>query len=105
MANVELEEDHIQAHEENTKEGNKKEEEAKELNESKEPHVKESNKEELIATIDLYRHQHHLEKQCHEAKGLSINELSMDHHGTINAIGMKAHGGLKVMHRDIRVSQ
>jgi hypothetical protein len=41
----------------------------------------------------------------HQGKGMNDNKLTMDQHGTRNATSMEAHGGLKAMHGDVRITQ
>jgi hypothetical protein len=53
-----------------------------EPHDSKEHHVEESKSKKPRAKVDVYHHPHHLEKQNHQGKGVSINKLIMDQHGT-----------------------
>jgi hypothetical protein len=36
---------------------------------------------------------------------MSVRKLTMDQHGTKEATNMEAHGGLKLMHGDIKATQ
>jgi len=40
-----------------------------------------------------------------QGKGMIVSNLTMDQHGTREATSMETHGGLKAMHRDIRLVQ
>jgi hypothetical protein len=92
---VESEVESTEGHEDKNQEGPQNTEEAKE------PHVEKSKKVESRAKVDVYHHPHHIEKQNHQGRGVSINTLIMDQHGPIKETNQEVHGGIPTLHDDI----
>jgi hypothetical protein len=59
-------------------------------------------KNEQIPIVVVYRHPHHIDKNNHQGKGVSINTL-MHQHGTKKETSEEAHGGLPTLQQDIRL--
>jgi hypothetical protein len=81
-------------------EGNNKE--AKEVIDSRAQWVAYLKKKEPIPTVVVYHHPHHIEKQHHQDKGVSINTL-MHQQGTRKETNQEVHGGLPTLQEDIRL--
>jgi hypothetical protein len=86
-------------------EGHTKEEEPKELHDSKEPHAEESKIKEPIAKVVVYCHPHHPEKQQSSRKVMSINKHTMDQPTARKALNIEVYGGLRAMNGEVRVAQ